>query len=58
MRSCYAGPSYVVQQGEGITAGSYDVTAMMPGQEGTPYYNMRRSGTRECEVQRSASALV
>src|SRR5215831_18826745 len=25
---------------DGITAGSYDVTAMMPGQEGTPYYNM------------------
>ena len=40
MRSCYSGPSNVVQQGDGITAGSYDVTAMMPGQEGTPYYNM------------------
>jgi hypothetical protein len=40
MRSCYSGPSYVLQQGDGIIAGSYDVTAMMPGQEGTPYYNM------------------
>ena len=40
MRSCYSGPANVIQQGDGITAASYDVTAMMPGQEGTPYYNM------------------
>jgi hypothetical protein len=38
--TCYAGPSHVLQQGDGIIAGSYDSTAMMPGQEGTPYYNM------------------
>ena len=38
--SCYAGPSHVIQQGDGIIAGSYDSTAMMPGQEGTPYYNL------------------
>ena len=40
MTSCYSGVSHVIQQGEGIIAGSYDVTAMMPGQEGTPYHNM------------------
>src|SRR5215831_16213563 len=40
MISCYSGPSQVIQQGEGIIAGSYDVTAMTPGQEGTPYHNM------------------
>jgi hypothetical protein len=40
MTSCYAGQSHVVQQGEGITAGSYDVSAMMPGQEATPMYRM------------------
>ena len=40
MRSCYSGPANVIQQGDGITAASYEVTAMMPGQEGTPYYNM------------------
>jgi hypothetical protein len=38
--SCYAGPSHVIQQSDGIIAGSYDSTAMMPGQEDTPYYNM------------------
>jgi hypothetical protein len=38
--TCYAGPSHILQQGDGIIAGSYDSTAMMPGQEGTPYYNM------------------
>ena len=38
--SCYAGAAHVIQQGDGITAGSYDVAAMMPGQEGTPFYRM------------------
>lgn len=38
--SCYAGPSAVIQQGDGISAGSYDSTAMIPGTEGTPYYRM------------------
>jgi hypothetical protein len=32
------GASHVIQQGDGITAGSYDLTGMMPGQEGTPLY--------------------
>jgi hypothetical protein len=36
--SCFSGPAEVIQQGEGITAGSYATTAMIPGQEGTPYY--------------------
>ena len=36
--SCYSGQSHVIQQGEGITAGSYELTGMMPGQEGTPLY--------------------
>jgi hypothetical protein len=40
MISCYSGPSHVIQQGDGITAGSFDLNAMMPGQEGTPYYKM------------------
>ena len=40
MTSCYSGSSHVIQQGDGITAGSFDSTAMMPGQEGTPYYKM------------------
>ena len=40
MTSCYSGPGNVIQQGDGIVAGSYDSTAMMPGQEGTPFYNM------------------
>lgn len=40
MTSCYAGTAHIVQQGEGIAAGSYDVTAMMPGQEGTPFYKL------------------
>ncbi|WFU43412.1 hypothetical protein QA640_13755 [Bradyrhizobium sp. CB82] len=40
MTSCYAGPSHVIQQGEGITAVSYELTGMMPGQEGTPYQNL------------------
>jgi hypothetical protein len=40
MTSCYSGPAHVIQQGDGIIAGSYDATAMMPGQEGTPFYKM------------------
>jgi hypothetical protein len=36
--SCYSGPIQMIQQGEGIMAGSYDVTAMELAQEGTPYY--------------------
>jgi hypothetical protein len=40
MTSCYAGQAHIMQQGEGITAGSYDVVGMMPGQEGTPYRNL------------------
>jgi hypothetical protein len=40
MTSCYSGPSHVIQQGDGIIAGSYDSTGMMPGQEGTPFYRM------------------
>jgi hypothetical protein len=40
MTSCYAGPIHVIQQGDGIVSASYDVTAMMPGQEGTPFYNL------------------
>jgi hypothetical protein len=40
MTTCYSGPAHMIQQGDGITAASYDATAMMPGQEGTPYYNM------------------
>jgi hypothetical protein len=39
-KSCYSGPVRLVQQGEGIIAGSYEVTGMSPGTEGTPYYNM------------------
>jgi hypothetical protein len=38
--SCYAGPSHVIQQGDGIIAGSYDSTSMMPGQEGTPFHQL------------------
>ena len=38
--SCYSGPGQIIQQGEGIIAGSYDATAMAPGQEGTPFYQM------------------
>ncbi len=38
--SCYAGPSHVIQQGDGIVAGSYAVTAMSPGTEGTPFYRL------------------
>lgn len=38
--SCYSGPSHVIQQGEGIMAGSYDATAMTLAQEGSPYHNM------------------
>jgi hypothetical protein len=38
--SCYAGPIHMIQQGDGITAASYDGTGMMTGQEGSPFYNM------------------
>src|ERR1700751_163583 len=38
--SCYAGPVHIIQQGDGITAGSYEGNGMVPGQEGTPYYRM------------------
>src|SRR6516162_2677916 len=38
--SCYSGPSHVIQQGDGIVAGSYDATGMLPGKEGTPFYRM------------------
>ena len=38
--SCYAGPAHVIQQGDGIVAASYASTAMMPGQEGTPFYRL------------------
>jgi len=34
--SCYAGPVHIIQQGDGITAGSYEGNGMVPGQEGTP----------------------
>ena len=40
MTSCYSGPGHIIQQGDAIMAASYDSTAMMPGQEGTPYHNM------------------
>jgi hypothetical protein len=39
-KSCYSGPVHIIQQGDGITAGSYEGIGMSPGQEGTPYYNM------------------
>ena len=32
--SCFSGPAEIIQQGDGITAGSYASTAMIPGQEG------------------------
>jgi hypothetical protein len=38
--SCYSGPSHVIQQGDGIIAGSYDSTGLMPGQEDTPFYRL------------------
>jgi hypothetical protein len=38
--SCYSGPAEVIQQGDGIVAASYASTAMIPGQEGTPYYRL------------------
>src|ERR1700751_1206296 len=38
--SCYAGPVHIIQQGDGITAGSYEGNGMVPGQEGTPYYRL------------------
>jgi hypothetical protein len=38
--SCYSGPSHVIQQGDGIIAGSYDSTGLMPGQEDTPFYHL------------------
>ena len=40
MTSCFVGQAHVIQQGECIRAGSYDVVGMMPGQEGTPYRNL------------------
>jgi hypothetical protein len=41
--SCYAGPAQIIQQAEGFIAGSYQLTGMLPGQQGTPIY--RLSGT-------------
>ena len=35
-QSCYAGPAHLIQHADGMVAGSYDVTGMTPGTEGTP----------------------
>jgi hypothetical protein len=40
--SCYAGPVHIIQQGDGITAGSYEGVGISPGQEGTPDRPERR----------------
>ena len=31
-KSCYSGPVHIIQQGDGITAGSYEGIGMSPGQ--------------------------
>jgi hypothetical protein len=40
MTGCYSSPIRLIQQCDGITAGNYDLTGMMPGQEGTPIYRL------------------
>ena len=37
-QSCYAGPAQIIQHADGIMSGSYSVTGMSPGAEGSPMH--------------------
>ena len=39
-QSCYAGPAHVIQHADGIVSGSFDLTGMTRGIEGSPFDRM------------------
>jgi len=39
-QACYAGPIHLIQHADGMVSGSYDLTGMTPGTEGSLFYMM------------------